>query len=430
MKKVLGSLVLLFVLILLAACGGDDESQEASSSQNSEGDDIVQLTLWHPESDESRVYEEIIDDFNKEHEGEIEAEITFIPRGNKYAYEDKVSAAATSDTLPDLLSLDGPNVANYADTNIIQPIEGMLENESDFVESILTQGTYQDTLYTVGPTESTVALFYNVEMLKEAGIEPPTELENAWTWDEFYEAAKQLTNKEEGIYGVNWTLDYGEWIIYFTGPTVWSHGGSFIADDGSTAEGHVNGPETVEALEYLQKFAEEEIVNLQPTPTEFEDGNAAMMLMGSWEWNKLKEYPETEWGITYYPRSPEGEQVSPSGDWNWGMSTSTEHPEETATLLNFIMNTENVAKFAEAAGKPAARQSSFDMMTEWSEAPLNVLKEQVLETAHPRPSTTAYPVLSTKYGQAVQNIFLGADVQEELDKVAEEVDKEIERKQQ
>lgn len=405
----------------LAACN----NEESSGSTDGE----TQLTLWHPEGDKSVAYDEIIEDFNTEYDGEIEAKIEYIPRGNKYAYEDKVSAAATSDTLPDLLAMDGPNVANYADAGIIQPIDGLVKEQDKFVDSAIKQGTFNGKLYAIGATESTVALFYNKKMLADAGINPPTKLEDAWTWEEFYEAAKKLTNKEKGIYGVNWTLDYGEWIIYFTGPTVWSNGGSFIAEDGSTAEGYVNGPKTVEALEFLQKFTNEGLVNLQPTPTEFEDGNAAMMLMGSWEWAKLQNYPETEWGITYYPKSPNGEQVSPSGDWTWGISTSTKDKEAAAELLNFINTKENVSKIAAVESTPPSRIDSMEELREWDKEPLNVLKDQVLNTAHARPATTSYPVLSTKYGQAVQNIFLGGDVQNELDKVAKEVDADIARKQ-
>src|SRR5687768_18552744 len=106
MKK-LSAIGMAFILLIgiLSACSSKDTSTEP-------GEGPVKLTLWHPEGDTTEAYEEIIKGFNKEHEGEIEAEITFIPRGNKYAYEDKISAAATSDTLPDLLSLDGPNVAN------------------------------------------------------------------------------------------------------------------------------------------------------------------------------------------------------------------------------------------------------------------------------------------------------------------------------
>ena len=267
----LSILTLLTAAVFATGCSSSNDTASTESGNNPSDGGEVTLSLWHPEGDMSETYKQVIEQFNEEYEGEMQAEITFIPRGNKYAYEDKISAGATSNTLPDLVALDGPNVANYAEAGIIQPIDGLVENQDDFVESIITQGTFNGNLYTVGPTESTVALFYNVKMLEEAGITPPSTLEEAWTWDEFYEAAKALTDKENDIYGVNWTLDYGEWIIYFTGPTVWSNGGSFIAEDGSTVDGYVNGPKTVEALEYLQKFTTEGLVNLQPTPTEFEE---------------------------------------------------------------------------------------------------------------------------------------------------------------
>ncbi|TCK07632.1 UNVERIFIED_ORG: carbohydrate ABC transporter substrate-binding protein (CUT1 family) [Anoxybacillus amylolyticus] len=422
MKKAFSlSLILLLIVGMLSACSG-------SKNANGDGDKAIKLTVWAPEYSEQtmKVYKEIIAAFNEENKGKIEAKIEFIPRANKYAYEDKISTAASSNSLPDLLMMDGPNVSNYADAGIIQPIDDVVDDKSAFVDSVITQGTFDGKLYTLAPTESTVALFYNKKMLEEAGIHPPTKLEDAWTWNEFYEAAKKLTNKEKGIYGVNWTLDYGEWIIYFSGPFVWSNGGDFISAD--TKKAKINEPEAVEALTFLQKFTKEGLVNLQPTPDEFETGKAAMMLMGSWEWNKLKDYPETEWGITYYPRSPKGKVVSPSGDWCFGISASTKHKKEAGKLLNFILNKENVLKVAKSENKPAARHDSFEEMKEWNEFPLSVLKDQVLHTAHPRPRTTSYPILSQKYGEAVQNIFLGADVKEQLDKVAKAYEEDIARK--
>lgn len=414
----------LFLMILTLVVGvliGCSRSQETAKESG-----VVKLTVWAPEHDEQAVkaYKEIINAFNKENNGKIEAEIKFIPRANKYAYEDKINTAASSNTLPDILMMDGPNVSNYADAGIIQPIDDVVKDKSAFVDSVITQGTFDGKLYALAPTESTVALFYNKNMLDKAGIYPPTTLEKAWTWNEFYEAAKKLTNKEKGIYGVNWTLDYG--IIYFSGPFIWSNGGEFISDDGKKAL--INSPKAVEAVKFLQKFATEGLVNLQPTPDEFETGKAAMMLMGSWEWAKLKDYPNYEWGITYYPRSPKGKVVSPSGDWSFGISTSTKHKKEAGKLLSFILNKENVLKIALSQSKPAARKDSFEEMKEWNKLPLKVLKDQVLYTAHPRPRTTSYPVLSQKYGEAIQNIFLGADVQKQLDKVAEAYNQDVERR--
>ena len=54
----------------------------------------------------------------------IKPRFKFIPRsGSGGGYEDKVNAALNSGSLPDVLTLDGPNTAAYAHSKIIQPID-------------------------------------------------------------------------------------------------------------------------------------------------------------------------------------------------------------------------------------------------------------------------------------------------------------------
>src|SRR5690625_7939251 len=45
-------------------------------------------------------------------------------------------------------------------------------------------------LYGIAPTVNTIALFYNVEMLEDARVEPPT------TWAELRSAAEALTTED------------------------------------------------------------------------------------------------------------------------------------------------------------------------------------------------------------------------------------------
>ena len=52
-------------------------------------------------------------------------------------------------------------------------------------ESILEQGTYNDKLYALGVMESSVGLYYNKDILEEAGIEVPMQIirgrhQNLW----------------------------------------------------------------------------------------------------------------------------------------------------------------------------------------------------------------------------------------------------------
>ena len=70
----------------------------------------------------------------------------------------------------------------------------------------------RDSFYAVGMGEGVINIYYNKDILDEAGIEPPKNIEDAWTWDEYYEICKQLTTDE--IYGGNFIQEKsGEWII-------------------------------------------------------------------------------------------------------------------------------------------------------------------------------------------------------------------------
>ena len=196
-RKKITSLILCAALSagLLTGCG--------STKGGDSNSDVTELTVWSPQGnqDENNYYNKRIEEFNKEYEGKYKATIELIPRANGYEYENKINAAATSGDLPDVLSVDGPTVTNYAESGILVPIEQYVSDEekSDFVPSIINQGTYNDELYTLGTSESSVLLFYNEKMLNEAGITPPTTLEEAWTWEDVYEAAKKV-NKEGGEY--------------------------------------------------------------------------------------------------------------------------------------------------------------------------------------------------------------------------------------
>ncbi len=46
-----------------------------------------------------------------------------------------------------------------------------------------------------------------------------------------------------------------------------------------------------------------------------------------------------------------------------------------------------------------------------------------------RPVTPAYPVITSAFSDAIQNIVTGADVKEELDKAVETIDQDIEDNQ-
>lgn len=417
-----------FVSILLAGtmvfgmtgCSGGSSS--GSGSSGSSDGDVVNLTIWSPTDEESieNWWVERLAEWNEAHP-EIQVTREAIDRSDSYAYENKITTATTSNDLPDILYVDGPTVSYYAANGIIIPIDDCYtdEDKEDFMPSTLQQNTYDGQLYTMGATESSVLLYYNKDYLDVAGIAYPsdTNVEDAWTWSEFYENAGKLTT--EDYVGANIIMDKGEGLIYALGSFWNENNAPMISEDGSEAEGYVNSKASVETAEYLAQFIENGYANIDPIEDEFLNGYAATMLGGSWEITAL-EQSDLNWGVSYFPISDEGEAVSPTGDWTAGITKDCENVDQAKEFLTWLMNTENVATYADAISKPASRISSSDQMEGWDEGARALVLWQLQNTGVARPSSPSYSVLSSDFATAMLNIFSGSDAQTELDTVATE----------
>lgn len=187
------------------------------------------LSIWvHSIEDtpEGQVYRESVDSFNEKYNGKYFADIEFIPRNDSGGgYSDKVNSSVLSGGLPDVLTLDGPNVAAYAENGIIQPLAELTEEErGEYLESILDQGTYNDKLYALGVMESSVGLYYNKDILEEAGIEVP-DADHPWTQTEFMDILKKLKPlmDEKKGYPIDMTFPVGEASIYYYAPFICSN---------------------------------------------------------------------------------------------------------------------------------------------------------------------------------------------------------------
>ncbi|MEY4462318.1 MAG: hypothetical protein RLY98_858 [Bacteroidota bacterium] len=386
----------------------------------------VTLSYWRPQASgpEDKFFLDRVAAFNKANAGKIKVKMESITRGNSFAYEDKINAAVASHTLPDIVSLDGPNVANYAASKILIPLDKYFTktDKNDFVPSIVQQGTYGGKFYAVGLLESSVVLFYNKTIMDKYGIKPPTNIKNAWTWDQWYDVMKKTSGN--GVMGTNMINDKGEWMTYAFEQLWVSQNTDIVSKDGKKATGYVNSTKGIKAATFLQKLAKEKLFNIDPTPTEFEEGKAATKLGGPWNISGFAKYPNLKWGITYFPKAPGGKSTAPSGSWAIGVSTDSKHPAEAAKFLQFMTNKTSSAGIATATNMPASRKSAYDILPQYNKAPLNIIKEQVTTVSNARPLTPAYPVLTQKFAESLADIMMGADVKKSLDKVAKLYDDE------
>jgi fructooligosaccharide transport system substrate-binding protein len=435
-KKSLLMLLMLIVAasLLVVGCSssseetkGSEEKPEVKTPATTEEEEVV-LQLWIHQTNEkeTQFYLDRAAEFNEAHKGKIRVDVAppIIDEGS--SYNDAINAALVAGNLPDLIKLDGPFVASYAASEVIMPV-GQYYTDADledYVDSIIEQGSFNGELYSLGAMESSVSLYYNKEIFEAAGIEAPTSVEDAWTWDEFFAVAKQLTTEDQ--YGLNLFMNYGvgEWLTYMGLPFIWSNGGDVLSPDGTTAEGYFNGPETVEALEFIQKLFTEGVVSISPSQMQFEEGNAAMALGGPWIAISTEE-AGLDYGLMPYPRSKVAK--SPSGSMAYAVTTQTKHPEEAAKFMLWMTDKESTIRLSEVTGMPPARKSAFAEMSEFDVLPKKVMKDQVINTAQARPQTPAYPVLTQLFAEAFHAAALGEDVQKTVDQFVPRIERELSR---
>ena len=166
-----------------------------------------------------------------------------------------VSTRIAAGQAPDILNID--TFSDYAADGLLEPVSQWCPEElyNDFFPSFIDQSILNDTVWAVPDLASARALFYNVDMFEEVGIEVPT------TWAELEDACQAILDYYGGeVYpwGIDMTTDEGQAAFAYY---VWGNGGGFVDADGNWA---VNSPENVEAIEYALGLVSKGFTNPNP----------------------------------------------------------------------------------------------------------------------------------------------------------------------
>ena len=428
-KGVILSMVAALSLGLLAGCSGGSSSK--TSKEAASKDDVKVWVQFSDETAEGKAWEQVVQNFNKKYKGKYKVVTEYIPRsGSGGGYEDKVNAAITTNSLPDVITLDGPNTAAYAKSKVITPLDDYLKdnNMEDVLDSIKQQGTYDGKFYAFGYSESNVGIYYNKKMFKEAGIDEsslPT-LKKPWTWDEFKAVSKKLKDhfKEAAI---DFRLNSNdEMLPYAYMPLIWSNGGSVVNEDGTKAEGYFNSKESTQAVQFIQDLVKEGYTTVSPVEKGFETGQYPMVLSGSWTIADLQtNYKDIDFGILPYPVSNKTKKlVSPSGSWQLAVTTKSNKKDAAAEFVKFATNTESSEILSLGNSVLPIRKSTIENIKDKVSEPMRFLMEQNAATAHARPVVVAYPQVSRSFQQAMQDISYyeeNPDVQKVLESRAKEM---------
>ncbi|MFI5754615.1 extracellular solute-binding protein [Streptomyces sp. NPDC051569] len=216
----------------------------------------------------------------------------------------KALRMASSHSLPDILELDGSGLPQFAATGGLVPLKDAGVSVEGISPGAQSLGTYKGTEYGIARSVNSLALVYNVDLLKKAGVKPPT------TWDELLVTAKKLTQGK--TYGMAFSATPDADGVYQFLPFFWSAGGS---------EAHLDDGKGVAALKLWKSLVDSKVTssavvnwNQQDVNDQFIAGRAAMMVNGPWQVPTLNEHKNLHWAVATVPVPVAGKApVAPMG---------------------------------------------------------------------------------------------------------------------
>lgn len=245
--------------------------------------------------------------------------------------------AFATGSAPDIFAVDNPEHALFASRGAFLDITDLVAS-SDLVDvdtffpGPLSSVTWDGRIYGIPKATNTIALYYNKDLFEAAGLDPADPPE---TWDELVDAARTLTDAENNVYGLAFSARANEEGTFQFLPWAQMVGGGYE---------NINAPGVAEALDLWKTILDEKLASpdtltrgqWDSTGT-FNSGNAAMVISGPWELNRMEQDAQFEWGATLLPVPEVGaERSSALGDFNYAIFQTTEHPEEAFQVLEYF----------------------------------------------------------------------------------------------
>lgn len=354
-----------------------------------------------------------------------------IPGASWGEYFDKVATLIAGGNAPDVVRVAIEGTLLFVSRDLPIPLDDYMEGDpeideflADVNEQLIAPFVIDGQTWQLPFDWNNMVMFYNTKFFQDAGLEEPAE---DWTWEQWLEAAKALTN--ETTYG------FGTAVQYFAGvmPWIFNAGGNLLTEDWS--ESQINSPEVLEAVTFMRDLIWEhevapqapadhgEILNLASA------GSLAMWGGGRWPVLTLSQAGFLDFNVQHWPAGET--QITEFGVGGFPILKSSEHQDEAWTWVKYLTSVEAFEVITRLGQSIPARRSvaQSDLMFQLPPANAGIYYDSLDEReARPVPSPPEYneveAVVRRYLGQILANEI---ETEEALDAAHEEVSAILER---
>lgn len=296
--------------VVLAGCGplSSGESGGQGGSDDGSGSQEAEIGVKPAEGTSGYDFLVGIGDRITKNNPEFTYTYTFVNTKVRPQIEQRWRAGNPPDTDYEVFNAQVPSTHDFVDylldltPYMDEEVEGGGTWRDSFLDAAVQETELDSKIYGAVTDTHVIAMFYNIQIFDDLGIAPPD------TWDELLEVSSTLT--DEGIDPIAVTGMYepymGMWIDYLFQREVGYEKARDAAFSGDYEDpGYLRAAEKFQALRdqgaFLNGFQGTDFTAVQ---MEFFQGNAAMILMGTWLSAEMKDsIPEDfQLGVAPFPQ--------------------------------------------------------------------------------------------------------------------------------
>ncbi len=348
MKKLL--MMVSALILVLAGCGNSSASNTDVLTELSEP---VEIEFWHAMTGQSEeVLNGLVDGYNSSQDL---VTVTAVNQGSYGDLDTKIQSAGSAGSLPTLAQGYPNSIYEYIQNGWVTDLNPYLDVNAfdididNFIPAYVEEVTGTDgETWAIPFNKSTEVLFYNQDMLDEAGVEVPTTIEEA------LEVSKTIYEKtgKPGL-GFDSLNNLYATLLYNSGTTSWQTDGEFA----------FNNPEIVSEITALQeavdsgyiRTAGEDVYMSGP----FANEDVAMYIGSSAGAQYVKSGVDGKfnWSVSGYPADSVIQQGTSIAVFN---TASAEQQAAAIDFLEYLTNDESMNTWTQATGYLPATTSSLE----------------------------------------------------------------------
>jgi fructooligosaccharide transport system substrate-binding protein len=322
----------------------------------------------------------------------------------------------------DLIQADGPDVKHFAVNKVLLDLTPYFtaDEMKTWDPASIEEGMLGDKFYGTPEAQSCQLMWYNVDMMKAAGIDVTST--EGWTLGDKGTALAnwtKLTKDANGdgtpeVFGTQFPgpWDYFQRVPSRTNGVPGDNTFEGVAPDGITFTGYFDTPEAIEAYKFQQEMVTKyKVQSGEQTQNSMLSGLAATVIYQDLVMGTQKDqFPAFNMAAIEPPYFKT--KMCQTGSWHWAIGANTTHKEEAVAFLKYLSSDAGATFIWKYKSQLPANVNLLNTLPDYKDVPARkLMKDFMLQYGRPRIMSPGYTEYNSLFSEFYKTLISGEDAE-------------------